>query len=661
MESPVSLKGHMSILRDPTGALTIDDVTSGRPDIRFAPIPSMLTEGYRKGGAVWVRFSLLAPAASRQWLLQIERPLIQQVDLYVPGPQGGFVASSPIRLHPQDGPGAEANPALFSILVPPTETRYYIRFQSQTSITTSLNIWQKEGFEDYRRADDWIMGIVIGAIGAMLFANLLFGVWLRDPLYLLYAAFLMVSGSMTLFHMGYAPELFHSFEPQQIYRGWGIVVCLYSIFMMLFLARLFEFHRHLIWAWRASQGMAALNGIALMFSIAGQYGEVGFFVSRLQQIFLIFMAILVLYMVLVRRQYQYIFPMVAFSGVIGVIFAMQILFTGSNPFHMDGSLSRFLAYGTLFHLVLLSAAVARRAQLAERSLSEEKDRVIAMSRSAERELTIKVSERTAELSTANASLTEEVDRRHLLEMKLRQSLDSVNEALTQQRDFVDLVSHEFRAPLAVIAAAAENLSHFAGADAGEITPRTTKIRRTVKRMSLLIENVLAGSRLDEQQRPVAATALFDFGEILRSAEDGLDDDARRRVSFVYGSEATVTGDRYLLEIVVQNLIQNALKYSAPASAVMVRQSADRGVAVVEVLDHGTGIARENQERIFAKYYRVAGQHVSGSGLGLYIARAIARQHGGDLTLDASDASGSSFRLSLPIAGADMEKKRPDQF
>lgn len=660
MDSPVSLKGHMSMLRDPTGALTIDDVTSGRPDIWFQPIPSMLTEGYRKG-AIWVRFSLSAPAAPRQWLLQIERPLIQQVDLYVPGTQGGFVASSPIRLHPQEGPGAEANPALFPVSVPPAEAQYYIRFQSQTSITTSLNIWQQEGYENYRRTDDWIMGIVIGAIGAMLFANLLFGVWLKDPLYLLYAAFLMESGLMTLFHMGYAPEFFHSFEPQQIYRSWGIIVCLYSIFMMLFLARLFEFHRHLVWAWRISQGVAVLNGIALMFSIAGHYGEVGFLVSRLQLLSLVFVAMLVSYMILVRRQYQYILPMVAFIGVISVLFVMQLLFTGYNPFHMDGSLSRFLAYGTLFHLVLLSAAVAKRAQLAERSLSEEKDRVIAISRSAEQELTIKVRERTAELRTANASLTAEVDRRHLLEVKLRQSLDSVNEALTQQRDFVGLVSHEFRAPLAVIAVAAENLSHFAGADAGEIMPRTAKIRRTVRRMSLLIENVLAGNRLDEEQALTAATALFDFGEILLSIEDGLDDDAKKRVSFVYGSKAMVMGDRYLLEIVVQNLIQNALKYSAPTSAVMVRQSTDRGIAVVEVLDHGTGIARENQEHIFAKYYRAAGQQVSGSGLGLYIAREIARQHGGDLTLGASDASGSLFRLSLPIAGPDRGKKRPVQF
>jgi len=594
-------------------------------------------------------------------LLQIERPLIQQVTLYAPGAAGDLVALKPIHLHPQEGPGAGANPALFPVSVLPAETEYYIRFQSATSITTALNIWQQEGYENYRRTDDWIMGIVIGAIGAMLFANLLFGIWLRDSLYLLYAALLMKSGLMTLFHMGYAPEILHSYEPQQIYRSWGIIVCLYSIVMMLFLARLFEFHRHFFWAWRVSQGVAVLNGIALIFSLAGHYGEVGFFVSRLQQLSLLFVALLVSYLLLVRRQYQYLLPTIAFLGVITVLFAMQLLFTGTNPFHLDESLSRFLAFGTLIHLVLLSAAVAKRTQLAERSLSEEKDRVIAMSRSAERELTIKVEEGTAELRKANASLTAEVDRRHLLEVKLRQSLDSVNDALVQQRNFVDLVSHEFRAPLAVIAAAAANLSHFAGTDAGEIMPRTARIRRTVRRMSLLIENVLAGNRLDEGRAPAAATTLFDFGEMLLSMADGLDDDAKSRVSFVCGSEAMVMGDRYLLEIVVQNLIQNALKYSAPASIVTVRQLTGPGIALVEVQDHGTGIAPDNRERIFAKYYRAAGQQASGSGLGLYIAREIARQHGGDVILYASDASGSSFRLSVPVVDAVIERNRPDQF
>ncbi|WP_245576925.1 sensor histidine kinase [Kaistia adipata] len=308
-----------------------------------------------------------------------------------------------------------------------------------------------------------------------------------------------------------------------------------------------------------------------------------------------------------------------------------------------------LAAGLGLALILLGGRIAT--QLAERRLRAEQDRVIAISKAAERDLTIKVRERTSELAESNASLKAEMDRRHGLEAKLRQSLDSVNDALAQQRDFVAVVSHEFRGPLAVIAAAADNLSHFGAEGADNIRLRATKIRQTVKRMSILIENVLAGDRLDAGEAPHAMIETLDLNDILEVARAGLDDDSAERVRVLHGREVLVRGDRYLLEITLQNLIQNALKYSPAGSPVTVRLSVDPEVAFVDVEDRGTGVRPEDREMVFAKYYRAAGQRTNGSGLGLYISREIARQHGGDLTLVASRADGSTFRLSLPLVEA----------
>jgi signal transduction histidine kinase len=647
LEGPVSLSGHLAIFHDPAGTLSISDIASGRSDIQFQAIPSMLTQGYRKG-AIWVRFSLSAPTASKQWLLQVERPLIEHVTLYVPDGAGHLVVEPPTGLHPGPAGEARAYPNLFPIAVPSTESEFYVRLESMTSITTALFVWQQKGYDNHRRSDHWIIGIVAGAVGAMIFANLLYAAWLRDDLYLLYAAVLVESGLMTLFHMGYASEVLYFLEPKQIYRSWGAIVCLYSLVMVLFLARLFEFRHHWIWAWRLLQGIALLNAGAFIFAIIGRYGDVGFFVSRLQQLSFIFIALHVLYLLIVRRQHQYLLPALAFTGVITASLIMQAQYTGNNFFRIDGSLASFMAVGTLIHLVLFSAAVAKRAQLAERSLSEEKDRVIALSRSAERELTIKVRERTAELAERNASLKAEIDRRHALEVKLRQSLDSVNDALAQQRDFLALVSHEFRAPLSVIAAAADNLLHYAAESTQNIKLRAIRIRQTVKRMSMLIENVLAGDRLNAGKMPFDTIEILDLNEILRTVQAGLDDDAAKRAGFISGNEALVKGDRTLLETVLQNLIQNALKYSPSASAVTVQLSTDRDVVFVDVSDEGAGVAPGDRELIFTKYFRAAGQQVSGSGLGLYISKEIARQYAGDLILAASDISGSTFRLSLPI-------------
>lgn len=165
---------------------------------------------------------------------------------------------------------------------------------------------------------------------------------------------------------------------------------------------------------------------------------------------------------------------------------------------------------------------------------------------------------------------------------------------------------------------------------------------------MLIENVLAGDRLNTGLVPFVKVELFDLNEILHTAKAGLDDIAARRVSFIHDDAAMVKGDRVLLEIAVQNMIQNALKYSASTKPVTVRLSTSQDSAFVHVTDQGTGVALGDRDFIFMKYYRASGKIVNGSGLGLYISREIAQQNGGELKLGASDATGSTFCLSLPL-------------
>ncbi len=289
-------------------------------------------------------------------------------------------------------------------------------------------------------------------------------------------------------------RFFQVLEPKSIHWIWGAIVCLYSIVMVCFSPDFFEFRRHWIGAWRIIQGIILLNGVSLIFSIAGRYGDVGLFVSRLQQLSYLFIAACVLYLLIVPETAAIsVVRYLAFACVITISLVMQNQYAGTNLFKIDNIPGQVHGrIGTLIHLVLLSAAVAQRARFAELSLNAEKDRTIAVSQPAERQLAMKVRERTAELAERNTALNAEVDRRHLLELKLRQSLDAVNDALAQQRNFVAVVSHEFRGPLAVISAAADNLS--SGQSADNIRVRTTRIRQMVKRMSLLIENVLARDR-----------------------------------------------------------------------------------------------------------------------------------------------------------------------
>ncbi|WP_296611216.1 HAMP domain-containing sensor histidine kinase [Sphingomonas sp.] len=131
---------------------------------------------------------------------------------------------------------------------------------------------------------------------------------------------------------------------------------------------------------------------------------------------------------------------------------------------------------------------------------------------------------------------------------------------------------------------------------------------------------------------------------VRAAERGVKIDAPQDID-----RAPATGEfKRVLQILV-NLIGNAVRYSPDGGMVWIRTHRDRGTAVIIVADQGKGIAPEDQARIFEKFERIDPSEPGGSGLGLYIARRLARAMGGDLTVDSAPGQGARFMLTLPGA------------
>jgi signal transduction histidine kinase len=110
----------------------------------------------------------------------------------------------------------------------------------------------------------------------------------------------------------------------------------------------------------------------------------------------------------------------------------------------------------------------------------------------------------------------------------------------------------------------------------------------------------------------------------------------------------VRGDRERLRQVIQNLVDNAVKYSSAGGRVRLSAMADDGQVLIDVEDSGPGIAPEDQQLIFEKFGRSSGGTTKpGTGLGLFIARSIAEAHGGSLDVESVPQRGSVFRLELP--------------
>ncbi|HVH63587.1 MAG TPA: ATP-binding protein, partial [Candidatus Dormibacteraeota bacterium] len=128
-------------------------------------------------------------------------------------------------------------------------------------------------------------------------------------------------------------------------------------------------------------------------------------------------------------------------------------------------------------------------------------------------------------------------------------------------------------------------------------------------------------------------------------------DPKHRLRFVDRAHDSVTvqADVMRLDIIISNLIDNAIKYSPEGGDVSVELSIAGGLALVSVRDVGIGIAPEDMDRLFIRFNRIAPDaDVPGTGLGLYLARELARLHGGDLVAVSKLGEGSEFTLSLPL-------------
>jgi signal transduction histidine kinase len=144
---------------------------------------------------------------------------------------------------------------------------------------------------------------------------------------------------------------------------------------------------------------------------------------------------------------------------------------------------------------------------------------------------------------------------------------------------------------------------------------------------------------------------WDLRKLVADVVGCLDEDRARRITITTdkASRYTVLADGPRLERVINNLLTNALKYSAENAPVLIRiAQTDSGIEL-DIVDRGIGIAPESIKRLFDRYYRTPGgkARASGLGLGLYIARLIVEAHGGRIGVHSVVGEGSTFRLNLP--------------
>ena len=223
---------------------------------------------------------------------------------------------------------------------------------------------------------------------------------------------------------------------------------------------------------------------------------------------------------------------------------------------------------------------------------------------------------------------------------------------TVRRDFVANVSHELRTPVSIISANAETLID-GGVDDLEYRPKLLDATlRNARRLGTIIEELLTLSRL-EAGRFELERELVSVAEVAASAVDSVEAGARVRetaITLAVDADLAVAADPEVLEEVLINLVDNAVKHTPAGSRVDVTAHSVEGAVRIEVRDNGNGIDRRHRERVFERFYRVdpgRSREMGGTGLGLSIVRHMVEAMDGSVGVSANHPKGAIFWLELP--------------
>ena len=228
-------------------------------------------------------------------------------------------------------------------------------------------------------------------------------------------------------------------------------------------------------------------------------------------------------------------------------------------------------------------------------------------------------------------------------------------------DFVSNVSHELRTPLALIRLYAETLELGRIKSQDKVEEYYRIIRTESERLTALINNILDFSRI-EAGRKEDQFRTTDLAELVSNTLDTyrgqIDEQGFEFEQSIDPNIPPVRVDREAIARSLVNLVNNALKYSDREKFIGVKLYRTDRVLKLEVADHGIGIARSEQSKIFEKFYRAGDplvHNTKGSGLGLSLVRHIAQAHGGEVEVESAPGNGSRFTLSLPLAAATEQR------
>lgn len=264
----------------------------------------------------------------------------------------------------------------------------------------------------------------------------------------------------------------------------------------------------------------------------------------------------------------------------------------------------------------------------------------------------KVNERTQELQESVKQLKNEIEKRKDAENKIKESLRKERELNELKTKFLSLVSHEFKTPLSGILSSTSLIGKYTQTEQQEKREKHIKtITSKVKYLNNILDDFLSVERLETGKVNYKIT-LFPLSkvinEVIYNANMLLKEG--QIINYPEGiDDIEISFDEKVLELVLSNLVNNAIKYSPENTTIDLKVIHKEKRLQITIIDQGIGIPKKEQKFIFNRYFRAENALLNqGTGIGLNIAKSHLENLGGDITFESKENQGSSFTIEIPM-------------
>jgi signal transduction histidine kinase len=625
------LDGHVYVFIDSSDHLSVDEVSSPDFQNRFFR-KGDLTFGYLKS-TIWLKVNTQARSFHTQWYLEIPAPFLEYVDFYQKGLQGEWLHSMAGYYRKQSDRAvshtAHVLPLIFNA---EGKSCVYIRIGGLSPKTFPLLIIEKEKFYQKTRFEDIGYGIFFGILFVMFFYNLFIYVSLKHINYLLYICTIMCTFMIFAAASGYGGKFLWPENPEMNFYGGRMSLGITAIVLSIFTIRFMEVKRYSVVMYYILLALIPLGIIANILVITKTMSSAGNNLISLSTI--IYLTTGIVCRIKGNKTANFFIAAWAFYLVGGLLLTLR----NSGVFDFNFWTTHFVEVGAALETIIIAFALGERYRRYKKEKEDAQLQALKLQQEANEKLEQKVAERTEQLSKAFEELTQTLDTN----TRQTRIIEDKNAELDA---FFYRISHDLRGPIRSLLALSD-LAKKDNVDNNAIVYMERQ-HQQVERLNTIINGLINLTKLNDVnlKREKIDVDKMVSGCIASFTSEG----NFSRLSFIKEIDAGLEfySEWTLLNAIVQNLIENAIKYAGDQSPfVKIKVEGRDENIVIEVSDNGDGISPEHQAHIFEMFYR-ATESGKGTGLGLYILKRSVERLKGTVEIKSEVGQGSVFTVMLP--------------